>query len=416
MLLTEPQEALRRELREFAEREFRGKMMRHSRGPEYPRDGYRKVCEAGYMGMMIPRQYGGQGKGVVEYCLLLEEISRVDHNVSWAIDSAVGVASVINRLGTEAQKKRYLPGIASGEWVATFALSDLSGGSNVRNMGTRAARQPDGSWRIEGRKVHIHNCDLANLWLIFAGSDDGQEAMLYEGNQGIVLEQTFQPFGFRSAPCFQVHFDDVVAGDDGLLGERGKGLMAALTGALNYTRIGNASIVIGIAHAAFDVAMSFMMGRKLQQGYVSDQQAVQHMLADLWVDLEAASLLRWDAAVKYDSRATQAVRESSQAKLYATEKATHICGTLLRLLGAYGSYEQFPLSDFFASCKTLEIGSGASEVHRNNIARELLREYDARFESGELMKWAETETQESLLRVNERSARVLDRVRSQAPR
>jgi alkylation response protein AidB-like acyl-CoA dehydrogenase len=320
------------------------------------------------------------------------------------------VASVINRLGTTAQKERYLGGIASGRWTPTFALSDLTGGSNVRNMGTRAEKCDDGRWKINGRKVHIHACDVADLWLIFAGSEGGQEAILFEGNEGVVLEQTFQPFGFRSAPCFQILFKDVMAREDGLLGDRGKGLMAALTGALNYTRIGNASIVIGIARAAFDVAMSFMMGRKLQNGYLSDQQAVQHILADLSTELDAATLLRWDAAVKYDRGGSQAVRESSQAKLYATEKATHICGTLLRLLGAYGSYEDFPLSDYFTSCKTLEIGSGASEIHRNNIARELLKEFDARFESGDLMKWTETPVQENLLLVNERSAQVLEKL------
>jgi alkylation response protein AidB-like acyl-CoA dehydrogenase len=184
-------------------------------------------------------------------------------------------------------------------------------------------------------------------------------------------------------------------------------VMAALTGALNYTRIGNASIVLGIARAAIEVALSFAMGRRLQEGYITDQQAIQHMLADLVTELDAGSLLRWRAASMHD-RGENPVREASQAKLYCTEKATHICGTLLRLMGAYGTYEDMPMSDYFNSCKTLELGSGASEIHRNNIAREVLREYGRRFDRGELFRWAQTDGQEALLELNERSAKILN--------
>jgi alkylation response protein AidB-like acyl-CoA dehydrogenase len=202
-------------------------------------------------------------------------------------------------------------------------------------------------------------------------------------------------------------FDNVKAPKDGRLGEPGKGVMAALTGALNYTRIGNASMVIGIAHAALDVAMSFAMGRRVKDGYITDQQAVQHMLADLSTELEAASLLRWRAADMHD-RGMRTVKEASQAKVFATEHATKICGTVLRLLGAYGTYEEMPLADYFTSCKTLELGSGASEIHRNNIAHELLREYKERFESGTLFNWAQTDDQQGMLLLNERSAKILN--------
>ncbi len=406
MYLNKEQERLREEFREFAEANLRTGLMANTREPRFPHEGYQLVCERGYMGFMLPEAYGGRGGGVTEYCLLLEELARVDHNVPWAIDVTVAVACIINRLGTEEQKKRFIPKLIDGSIIPAFALSDLSGGSNLKQMGTFAERHGDGSWTITGRKTHIHNCELANLWLIFAASKDGQEAILVEGRDGVVLERSYQPFGFRCVPCHQILFDGVRATDADLLGERGRGVIAALTGALNYTRIGNASIVIGIARAALDVALSFAMGRRLKEGHITDQQAIQHMVADLTTDLEAASLLRWKAAAMHDT-GEHPVKESSQAKLYATEKATHICGTLLRLMGAYGTYEQVPISDYFTSCKTLELGSGASEIHRNNIAREVLREYEARFKSGDLFRWAQTEDQKAILELNERSAKIL---------
>ncbi len=406
MYLSKAQEQLREEFRDFAEANLRSGLMMNTRGPSFPHEAYKLVCERGYMGFMLPEEYGGRGGGVTDYCLLLEELARVDHNVPWAIDVTVAVACIVNRLGSEAQKKRFIPKLIDGSIIPAFALSDLSGGSNLKQMGTFAERGADGSWTVTGRKTHIHNCELATLWLIFAASKDGQEALLVEGRDRVVLERSYQPFGFRCVPCHQIFFDGVRATDADLLGERGRGVIAALTGALNYTRIGNASIVIGIARAALDVALSFAMGRRLKEGHITDQQAIQHMIADLTTDLEAASLLRWNAAAMHDS-GKHPVKESSQAKLFATEKATHICGTLLRLLGAYGTYEQVPISDYFTSCKTLELGSGASEIHRNNIAREVLREYEQRFNSGDLFRWAQTDDQKAILELNERSAKIL---------
>jgi alkylation response protein AidB-like acyl-CoA dehydrogenase len=406
MELTQKQKQLREEIVQFAERNLRADFMKHTREPAFPHKAYQLICERGYMGFMLPEEYGGSGGGVTEYCILLEELARVDHNVPWAIDVTVAVASVIAKLGTEAQKRKYLPKLLDGSIIPAFALSDLAGGSNLRQMGTQAECDADGTWTITGRKAHIHNCELAELWLVFAASKDGQEAILVEGRDGVILERKYQPFGFRCVPCHQLLFNGVKAPDENLLGTRGKGVLAALTGALNYTRIGNASIVIGIARAAIEVALSFAMGRRLQEGTITDQQAIQHMIADLVTELDAASLLRWRAAAMHD-RGENPVREASQAKLYCTEKATHISGTLLRLMGAYGTYEGMPMADYFNSCKTLELGSGASEIHRNNIAREVLREYSRRFDSGELFNWAQTDDQKAMLELNERSAKIL---------
>lgn len=407
MELSPKQQALREEIRAFAEETLRPGLMKHSREPSFPHEAYQEVCKRGYMGFMLPKEYGGIEGGVTEYCILLEEMARVDHNVPWAIDVTVAVSSVLARLGSKEQKERFLPRLIGGSLIPAFALSDLSGGSNLRQMGTFAERADDGRWTITGRKSHIHNGALANLWLLFAASKDGQEAMLVEGRDRVTLERQYQPFGFRCVPCHQIFFDGVSATDADLLGERGKGIAVAMNGALNYTRLGNASIVIGIARAALDIAMSFSMGRRLQNGFVADQQAIQHIVADLVTELEAASLLRWRACYMQD-HGHPAIKEASQAKLYATERATHICGTLLRLLGAYGTYEEFPMTDYLASCKTLELASGASEIHRNNIARETLKEYDARFKSGDLLRWAQTDDQKAMLRLNERSAKVMD--------
>jgi alkylation response protein AidB-like acyl-CoA dehydrogenase len=408
MGLTDDQKRLQQEIRAFAEENFRAGMMRHSREPAFPLEAYRLVAREGYLGYMMPPEYGGAGNGVVEYCILMEELARVDHNIPWVIDVTFAVSSVIARLGTEEQKQRHLPRLIDGSVIPAFALTDLTGGSNVRAMGTAAERNGDGTWTISGRKAHIHNCDHAGLWLVFASTPDGADAILVENPENVRLERRYQPFGFRCAPCFQLYFDGTPADDSGFLGERGKGVMAALAGALNYTRIGNASIVIGIASAAMDVALSFAMGRQLKQGFVSDQQAVQHMIADMATDLDAASLLRWRAAQMHD-RGENPVKEASQAKVFATEHATQITGAVLRLLGAYGTYEELPLSDYFTSCKTLELASGASEIHRNNIAREVMRAYDKRFDTGDLLAWAQSDEQEALLRLNERSDQVLDR-------
>lgn len=406
MILTERQQELQQEVRAYAQEHLRPGLMRHSRGPEFPIDAYRQLADAGYLRYMVPTEYGGLGTSVIDYCVVLEELARVDHNLPWVVDVTYGVAAVIGRLGTHEQKQRYLPGLIDGSVIPSFALSDLTGGSNVGGMGTTASPNGDGTWTITGRKTHIHNADRAGLMLVFAATPDGADAIIVENPENVRLERQYQPFGFRSAPCFQIHFDGTTAYDQGFLGERGKGVMAALGGTLNYTRIGNASIVIGIARAAMDVTASFLLGRRIKDGYVSDQQAVQHMFADMATELDAASLLRWHAAWMHD-HGQHPVKEASQAKLVATERSTLVTGTMLRLMGAYGTYEQLPLSDYFASCKTLEVGSGASEIHRNNVAREVMREFEKRFESGELLQWAQTEEQLEVLRLNERSQKIL---------
>lgn len=408
MDLTESQKELQTEIREFAEARFRKDLMRDTRDGEFPLEEYLQVARAGYMGFMIPPEYGGRGGGVTEYCILLDELSRVNHNVAWGIDVTVAVASSIRHLGTEAQRKRYLPRLIDGSLIPAFALSDLTGGSSLKHMGTRVTPDTDGRWRIDGRKTHIHNAEVAQLWLIFAGSEGGHEAVLVEGRDNIVLEKRYQPFGFRCVPCNQVLFDGVKVSDEDFLGERGKGLSAAMHGTLNYTRIGNASIVLGIARAAIDVAMSFAMGREIGKGLLISQQAVQHMIADAATRLQAADMLRWRATYLHD-RKQDAVMAASQAKLFATETASEICGSLFRLLGAYGVYEEFPMTDYINSCKTMELASGASEVHRNNIARLVLADYEKRFDSGDLFRWAQTQAQVEMLMGNARSAEVLRR-------
>lgn len=400
MFLTDDQQRLRAEIREFANATLREGMMRHTRGPEFPSAAYQALGDAGYLGFMFPEEYGGAGNGVTEYCILMEELARVDHNVPWAIDNSFAVASVINKLGTDELRARYLPRIISGELIPAFALTDLSGGSNLRSMSTTATLDAEaGVYRVHGRKTHLHGVQHANLWLIFARTEAGSDALLVESPGNVKEIREYQPFGFRCVPCHEVEFQGTEVRADHLLGEPGKGVLYALTKALNYTRIGNASIVIGIARAAFDVALSYAMGRKLADGMITDQQAVRHLLADLMTELDAADLLRWKAAVLHDSGGNP-VREASEAKLYATEHCGQICGTLLRLFGAYGVYEEFPLADYFASCKVLELGSGASEIHRNNISRELVREFQARYDSGELASWATTDHHTHLLSLN----------------
>ncbi|MGE0801375.1 MAG: acyl-CoA dehydrogenase family protein [Lautropia sp.] len=410
MDLTETQKQLQKDLRDFAEAHFRKDLMRDTREARFPIDEYQEVARAGYMGFMVPPEYGGRGGGVTEYCILLDELARVNHNVAWAIDVTVAVASAIRHLGTEAQRRRLLPRLMDGSLIPAFALSDLTGGSSLKQMGTRVTRHTPGGWRLTGRKTHIHNAEVAQLWLVFAGSEDGHEALLIEGRDLIVIERRYQPFGFRCVPCNQVLFDGVPVGDEDFLGERGKGLSAAMHGTLNYTRIGNASIVLGIARAALDVAMSFALARDVGKGLLAQQQAVQHMIADAMTRLQAADLLRWRATYLHDQQ-RDAVMAASQAKLFATDTASEICGSLFRLLGAYGVYEEFPMTDYINSCKTMELASGASEVHRNNIARLALAEYERRFEAGELFRWAQTEEQIAMLMSNQRSAQVMQRLR-----
>lgn len=400
MFLTPAQEILREEIREFAEKNLRGGLMRHTRGPEFPAAAYRALGDAGYLGMMIPKEYGGLGLGVTEYCILLEELARVDHNVPWAIDNSFAVASVISLMGSHEVKQKFLPRITSSELIPSFALTDLAGGSNLKAMSTFAVRdEAQGIYRVNGKKTHLHGVQHSNVWLIFARTEDGSDALLVENPNGVSELREYQPFGFRCLPCHEVEFADTKVPVSQLLGERGKGVFYALSKALNYTRIGNASIVIGIAKAAMDVALSFAMGRTVANGVITDQQAIKHMLADLITELDAAELLRWKAAWMHDTGQSP-VREASEAKLFATEHCGEICGKLLRLFGAYGTYEEFPLADYFASCKVLELGSGASEIHRNNISRVLLKEFGARFESGELAEWATTDHHSHILEIN----------------
>jgi alkylation response protein AidB-like acyl-CoA dehydrogenase len=400
VILTEEQLQLRHDVRQFAESELRESFMAHTRGPEFPEAADRRVGRTPYLGVLLPEELGGMGKGVVDYCVVLEELARVDHNVAWVLDSNISTAKVIAEMGSTEHQEKYIPGLLSGELIPAFALTDVTGGSSLKGMSTVAALSEDGgTYVVNGRKTHLHNADRADFWMVFARSDAGADAFLMDTDGSIELVRKYQPFGFRAAPCYEVAFNDSRIPVSDRLGESGKGVGFAMNNALNYTRVGNASIVIGIARAAMDAVVSYAMRREVAGGTITDQQAVRHVLADVDTKIEAASLLRYQAAALHDA-GQDAVKAASQAKLFATEAASEACGKLMRLMGAYGIYEELPFADYYASCKVLELGSGASEVHRNNIASQLLRGY--RSQSREhLERWASNDEQRLVLARNQ---------------
>ncbi len=374
---TNEQQQLRRAVREFAEAEILPHVREWDEHSTFPADVVRKCGHMGLMGSIFPEEFGGAGYGYIEYALVIEELARVDPSVALIVAAHTSLCSNHTYIaGTPEQKQKYLPKLASGEWLGSWSLTEPEAGSDAG--GTKTTAVPDGdSWILNGSKTFTTNAHYAQLGVVMAATDKsrghhGISAFLVEASTpGCRPGKKEDKLGMRASDTGEVILTDCRVGADALLGTAGEGFVDALR-VLDGGRISIAALSLGIAQGAFDAALKYSKQRKQFGRLISDFQAIQFKLADMATEITAARLLVQRAAwLKDQGRSVNA--ESAMAKLYASEIAVRAANEAVQIHGGYGFTKDYPVEKFYRDVKLMTIGEGTSEIQRMVIARQLLK-------------------------------------------
>jgi alkylation response protein AidB-like acyl-CoA dehydrogenase len=336
----------------------------------------------GLLGIIVPPEYGGAGLGYVDYVLAIEELSAVDGSIGLTVaaHNSLGTNHIL-LAGNEEQKKRYVPRLASGECLAAWALTEPGSGSDAGGASTTAVRKGD-RYVLNGTKTFITNGHYADVTVVIAVTDKrkgthGLSAFVVEkGTPGFRPGKKENKLGLRASDTSELIFEDCEIPQENLIGLENEGFIDAMR-VLDGGRISIAALSLGIGRGALDAALKYVKQRRQFGKAIAEFQGIQWKLADMATELDAARLLTQRAAVLKDA-GRKVTRESSMAKLFASEVAVHICNEAVQLFGGYGFIKDFPAEKFYRDVKLCTIGEGTSEIQRMVIAREILKVYPSR--------------------------------------
>jgi alkylation response protein AidB-like acyl-CoA dehydrogenase len=374
--LTEDQEQLRKEIRDFAAREIAPNVLRWDEASEFPLEVVKKLGEMGLMGVIFPVELGGAGLGYADYALIVEELSAVDGSIGIIVASHNSLCSNhIYVAGNDEQKRKYIPLLASGKWLGAWGLTEPGSGSDAGSARTTAVRKGD-RWVLNGNKTFITNGHYADVSIIIAVTDKskgtrGLSAFVVEkGTAGFRPGKKENKLGLRASDTSELIFEDCEIPEENLLGKEGEGFIDSMR-ILDGGRISIAALSLGIGRGAYDAARGYVQQRHQFGKAISEFQGIQWKLADMATQLDAARLLTLRAAVMKDS-GQKTTLESSMAKLMASEVAVRVCDEAVQLHGGYGFIKDYPVEKFYRDVKLCTIGEGTSEIQRLIIAREIL--------------------------------------------
>ncbi len=375
--LTEEQEALRKEVREFAAREVAPHVSRWDEASEFPADVVAALGRMGLLGVMFPAEYGGAGLGYVEYVLAIEELSAVDGSIGIIVAAHNSLATNhIFVAGNEEQRRRFVPKMAAGEWLGAWGLTEPGSGSDAGGARTSAARTAKG-WVLNGNKTFITNGHYADVAVVIAVTDrekgvHGLSAFVVEkGTAGFRAGKKENKLGLRASDTSELIFEDCEIPAENLVGAEGAGFVDSMR-ILDGGRISIAALALGMAKGALEASLKYVKERRQFGKAIAEFQGIQWKLADMATELDAARLLTHRAAVMKDA-GLKTTLESAMAKLKASEVAVKICDEAVQLHGGYGFIKDYPVEKFYRDVKLCTIGEGTSEIQRMVIARELLK-------------------------------------------
>ena len=381
-VLSEEQEQLRKEIRGFATREIAPNVMTWDEASTFPLDTVKKLGAMGLLGVIFPPEYGGAGLGYVDYVLAIEELSSVDGSIGITVAAHNSLGSNhIFLAGNEEQRRKYVPRLASGEWLAAWGLTEPGSGSDASSARTTAVRNGD-RYILNGNKTFITNGHYADVAVVIAVTDKtkgthGLSAFIVEkGTKGFRPGKKENKLGLRASDTSELIFEDCEIPLDNLLGNEGEGFIDAMR-VLDGGRISIAALALGIGRGALDAATKYVKERRQFGKAIAEFQGIQWKLADMATELDAARLLTQRAAVLKDA-GRKVTRESAMAKLYSSEVAVRICNDAVQLFGGYGFIKDYPVEKFYRDVKLCTIGEGTSEIQRMVIGREILKVYPSR--------------------------------------
>ena len=375
--LTDDQERIRRVAREFADAELGNAIAPYDERHEFPHSVVRKLGPLGFLGALVPEEYGGAGLDYVGYALSVEELSRGDASVGitmWAHNSLC--TNHIAGFGSEAQKRTYLPRLASGEVLGAWGLTEPGAGSDAAALQTRAELR-GGEWILNGSKAFITNASVGGIAVVIARTDPGKGSrgisafVLEKGMPGFSAGKPYRKLGVHASDTAELIFEDARVPAANLLGERGMGFVHAVQ-VLEGGRIAMAAMAVGIAQAAIDHSVTYMKQRTAFGQTLAEFNGLQGMIADLATEVEVARLLTLRAAYLKD-QGRPAMHAAAMAKLFASETAMKAATKAVQIHGGAGYITEFPVERIFRDAKLTEIGEGTSEIQRLVIARTILQ-------------------------------------------
>jgi alkylation response protein AidB-like acyl-CoA dehydrogenase len=374
---SDEQRRIREVAREFAQAELGEKIAPYDARHEFPREIVAKLGPLGFMGALVPEEYGGAGLDYVSYALIVEELNRGDASVGitmWAHNSLC--ANHIVSFASAAQKARYRPPLASGRVLGAWGLTEPGSGSDAAALRTRAELR-DGAWVLNGSKAFITNASVAGTTVVMARTDPDKKSkgiaafIVEKGTPGFSAGTPYRKLGLHASDTAELIFEDARVPADNLLGERGQGFVQAMK-VLEGGRIAMAAMAVGIAQAAVDQAVRYMKQRTAFGRTLAEFNGLQGMIAELATEVEVARLLTLQAAWLKDA-GQPAMHAAAMAKLFASETAMKAATRAVQIHGGAGYIAEFPVERIFRDAKLTEIGEGTSEIQRMVIAREILQ-------------------------------------------
>jgi len=376
--LNDEQLQLQKSVREYAEREIAPNVMKWDEAGEFPMATIKELGKMGLMGVVFPAEYGGAGMGYVEYVTAIDELSRVDGSVGIIVAAHTSLCSNhIFLAGSEEQKRKYIPKLATGDFLGAWGLTEPSSGSDAGSARMTAVRRGN-TWVLNGNKTFITNGHYADVVVAIAVTDrtahtHGLSAFIVEkGTQGFRPGKQDNKLGLRASDTSELIFEDCVIPAENLLGKAGDGFIDAMQ-VLDGGRISIAALSLGMAQGAYESALKYSKQRKQFGKAISEFQAIQWKLADMATEIEAARLLTMRAASMKDA-GMKTTLESSMAKLYASEVAVRCANEGVQIHGGYGFIKDYPAEKFYRDVKLCTIGEGTSEIQRLVIARQLVKD------------------------------------------
>ncbi|GAB4372256.1 MAG: acyl-CoA dehydrogenase AcdA [Acidobacteriota bacterium] len=373
---TEQQELVRKAAAEFAAQQIAPSVREWDEKAEFPVDVFRQAGELGFLGVLVPEEYGGAGMGYLEYVTIVEEIARVCPAIGLSVAAHNSLCTGhIEQFGNEEQKRRFLPKLASGEWIGAWGLTEPTAGSDAGGTRTTAVRDGD-AYVLNGSKTFTTHASVGQVAVVFASTDPskkhhGISAFIVEkGTPGFSVGKHEDKLGMRASDTSEMVFSDCRVPAANLLGEEGHGFKDAMK-VLDGGRISIAALAVGTAAGALEHALRYAREREQFGRPIGSFQSIQNKLADMATEVDAARLLTQRAAfLKQLGRET--TRESAMAKLYASEVAVRVANEAVQIFGGYGYVKDYPVEKYYRDAKLCTIGEGTSEIQRLVIARQLL--------------------------------------------
>lgn len=375
--VSENQQMIAQMVRDFCEKNIRPKLMEWDESQTFPREVFNGFGELGLMGVLVPEEYGGAGLGYHEYITVISEVARVCGSIglSLAAHNSLCTGHILT-FGNAAQKTKYLPKLASGEWLGAWALTEPNTGSDAGNMKCTAVQDGD-DWIITGTKCWITHGKTGDVIVVIARTGaprtkNNCSAFIVERNiPGLSAGKKENKLGMRASETTEVIFDNVRVSKDNIMGNVGDGFTQAMK-VLDGGRISIAALGLGIAKGAYDASIKYSKERQQFDQPISNFQGISFKLADMITQITAAELLTHQAA-DLKNRGEKMTKEAAMAKYYSSEIAVKIANDAVQIFGGYGYTKDFPVEKFYRDAKLCTIGEGTSEIQKMVIAREILK-------------------------------------------